>query len=712
MKFEGKIDFARAITLNGNPHGVEYLTTAPTWTSTFTGQIIYTADTKKVFVGTDTAFVELTPNAGTHNHDDLYYSKSYINGKFDTSTGHGHDGSDSKKVKYPNLENIPSSFTPSTHDNTAHSGAGYITGADVTYSLLAGNSAVGTTATQVAQGSHNHDAIYPLKTNLALTAASDTSGAHSIGIYTVMGQSNVQSALESIANNFSNYATTATTYTQTESNSRYVTVTGDQTISGSKIISDPLSVNTGFACSIPLTVYGDTTIGPAAFIGDNTVPLVERTTLQLGKTYSGNLTTMSISSLKSTININHTETPLSVSSISTDIVLNSTANLGSADINGASISVSHVNTGALTSTSILRSKFNNTVSNTNDTVKLIETVATIDMGNVKNLYSLYVNSVKGNLFSSTIANNYGLYIEDQKVLSKITNGYAIYTNFGAVRLGDDVTVASNILPEGAGSLIGNDEKYFNSAYISTWNLNSTHQIQVGSTSVPESSGTAVQINNGTEFYDVVTENQIYNRSFIDSNYWTRSQLSTAGNSSVAWSNITGAPSFGSPTWKSGVALVTDLPQTGNVEGDIRTVANDGDGKQAQYAWNGTAWIKIADIDWGDANGVSYTDTDSLLGATNLQSAVYSAASKLDSHALNVVTDSVPPHGISLSSLGAASSSHNHDANAISLSPLISGYVYSTLQAIIVDLVGRIKTLETQMSVLNTMMYGAIDGGGA
>jgi len=51
------------------------------------------------------------------------------------------------------------------------------------------------------------------------------------------------------------------------------------------------------------------------------------------------------------------------------------------------------------------------------------------------------------------------------------------------------------------------------------------------------------------------------------------------------------------------------------------VLNDGDGRQAQYVWTGTVWIKIADIDWGQASDISYNNTTSSIPATTVQGAI-------------------------------------------------------------------------------------------
>ncbi len=74
-------------------------------------------------------------------------------------------------------------------------------------------------------------------------------------------------------------------------------------------------------------------------------------------------------------------------------------------------------------------------------------------------------------------------------------------------------------------------------------------------------------------------------------------------------------------WKEPVDTVGDLPTTGNDDGDARTVLDDGDGFAAQYVWNGTSWVKIADINWGTASDISYTNTTTGMDATNVQSAI-------------------------------------------------------------------------------------------
>jgi hypothetical protein len=78
---------------------------------------------------------------------------------------------------------------------------------------------------------------------------------------------------------------------------------------------------------------------------------------------------------------------------------------------------------------------------------------------------------------------------------------------------------------------------------------------------------------------------------------------------------------GSINWQASVAIIGDLPLTGNNLNDSRIVQNDGDGKRAQYVWNGTEWTKISDVDWGDATAVSYDNSSSGLLATDVKNAI-------------------------------------------------------------------------------------------
>lgn len=72
-----------------------------------------------------------------HKHDDIYYTETETDAMFNTSTGHDHDGSNSKKVDYPDLTNIPSTFTPSAH-KTSHENGG---GDEISLTGLSGKSA-------------------------------------------------------------------------------------------------------------------------------------------------------------------------------------------------------------------------------------------------------------------------------------------------------------------------------------------------------------------------------------------------------------------------------------------------------------------------------------------------------------------------------------------------------------------------------------------
>jgi len=157
---------------------------------------------------------------------------------------------------------------------------------------------------------------------------------------------------------------------------------------------------------------------------------------------------------------------------------------------------------------------------------------------------------------------------------------------------------------------------------------------------------------------------LYNAKETADEFYTQTALQTSGQSSVHWDNITNAPSFGAVSWKEPVearartiaasppgtpavgdfyidsgdnhlykysgtwddqgaptsgdrAIVLDSTaqmiyewsgsswdaQTDNEDGDAVMVNDDGDGKQAQYVYDfGTlAWVKIADIDYGEPN---------------------------------------------------------------------------------------------------------------
>ncbi len=129
----------------------------------------------------------------------------------------------------------------------------------------------------------------------------------------------------------------------------------------------------------------------------------------------------------------------------------------------------------------------------------------------------------------------------------------------------------------------------------------------------------------------------------DTRYYTKTQLSNSNTGTVAvhWDNITNAPQFGALSWKEPVDRTdtsygsgTVLPVTGNVVNDARMVADDGDGKPAQYvcvatsgAWS-DQWVKIADIDWGASNSISVTPSGNL-ASTNVQSALYELQGDID-----------------------------------------------------------------------------------
>lgn len=127
----------------------------------------------------------------------------------------------------------------------------------------------------------------------------------------------------------------------------------------------------------------------------------------------------------------------------------------------------------------------------------------------------------------------------------------------------------------------------------------------------------------------------------DNRYYTKTNLQTSGEASIHWDNLTNAPQFGALTWQDPVNRTdssygsgTTLPVSDNDLNDARMVADDGDGKPAQYvcvATSGTwdqQWKKIADVDWGSSNSIGVTPSGNLV-ATNVQAALYELQSDID-----------------------------------------------------------------------------------
>ena len=89
----------------------------------------------------------------------------------------------------------------------------------------------------------------------------------------------------------------------------------------------------------------------------------------------------------------------------------------------------------------------------------------------------------------------------------------------------------------------------------------------------------------------------------------------------------------SAQWKEPVDTQSDLPSSGNEQGDIREVLDDGDGKASIYQWGGSSWVKIADpdaagtlgtvtslglsSDSGSTSAVTTSGTFTIAGGTNV-----------------------------------------------------------------------------------------------
>ena len=153
MNFNGTINLKKPIQLNGTHHGHEIIPTLPVWQASDKGRMIFTSDTARAYVGGNSDWEEITQSASNTDYDYRYYTKTQMDGFF------GPESSGKKTVDWSNVSSKPTSFVPTTHDNTSHSQQ-YITLESVTFEALQANGSVGSGTTQLAVGNHNHDAVY------------------------------------------------------------------------------------------------------------------------------------------------------------------------------------------------------------------------------------------------------------------------------------------------------------------------------------------------------------------------------------------------------------------------------------------------------------------------------------------------------------------------------------------------------------------------
>ena len=97
-----------------------------------------------------------------------------------------------------------------------------------------------------------------------------------------------------------------------------------------------------------------------------------------------------------------------------------------------------------------------------------------------------------------------------------------------------------------------------------------------------------------------SEKTVWGSKADPTNYWSKTELSSTGGSRdrMDWSPVQNAPVFGSESWLYPVADIAArdaiaTPSSGNCV----LVQDDGDGKAAQYIYNGTIWVKLGDVDW-------------------------------------------------------------------------------------------------------------------
>jgi hypothetical protein len=87
--------------------------------------------------------------------------------------------------------------------------------------------------------------------------------------------------------------------------------------------------------------------------------------------------------------------------------------------------------------------------------------------------------------------------------------------------------------------------------------------------------------------------------------YSKTEMQTSGQSQLHWGNLTNVPAMADDSWEAPVALKTDLPTTGNVDGDLRIVLDE----DTVYTWDGAtlAWKVIG------ASGSGITDHGTLKG---------------------------------------------------------------------------------------------------
>jgi hypothetical protein len=150
MEWQGKIDFQKPITINGKPHGIEHLATIPVWTSEDHGRIVHTENDDRLYIGTSSNWFEMLHSVEAHNHDNMYYTETEINGFFN-----GIGASGKLQVAWSDISNKPLQFDPVTHYHSE-----YFLEANVTFEAFNIKGLMGEGANKFAIGNHTHIGVY------------------------------------------------------------------------------------------------------------------------------------------------------------------------------------------------------------------------------------------------------------------------------------------------------------------------------------------------------------------------------------------------------------------------------------------------------------------------------------------------------------------------------------------------------------------------
>lgn len=196
-------------------------------------------------------------------------------------------------------------------------------------------------------------------------------------------------------------------------------------------------------------------------------------------------------------------------------------------------------------------------------------------GTITNAYGF--RAYLPNVSSGTISNNYGVYINDQKpagvtngyglyITAQGAGGYAIYTNAGTVRFGDNVITTGSYTGAGTGLTGTASSLTAGTATVANGLNSATTTVSVSGATAPTSGQVLTATSSTTAVWQTPSGGGVgaFNRIVNGSFYQGLAGWGTSGTTAPIWNSNSASANSGSASGVANVPGATSLTTTGSI----------------------------------------------------------------------------------------------------------------------------------------------------